>query len=643
MSGCCSCMLPQPSVCRTQITSADLAELLYIQGLDVNLCEKFAPIANILQFRDCLGNIISANSQIVTCAQYANQLCDTLATLASGGAVTLGVTQVVGADCQTYVIPETPFTAIDTTTIDFTTSGAFGHTLTGVVRVSIDAGNILEVRPNGLYVPTPASACSQISTFPAGAPVVLGSTPVVGVDCQTHVIPATPPTVIGVADTNCINLSVTGAPGSQVITADPIISPSAGNILQCTLNGLSVNVCAHLAGLTNVGPAIPGQTFLVGKDCNAYTIPVSPGETPITVIDTSCINLSTSGVANHTIQADVVVSAQPGNILQCTALGLFVPNTAVDVDIQVVDTACLNLSIVEAPVGTFTISGTPTISPVPGNALSCTAQGLFVPVASVPFSVADTQCINLDLTASVLTATPIISPQSNNTLECIASGLIAPETIITGLDTNCIDTVVEQLGQNNYRISSNPILSTTYPGYGTPCNSLQCTATGLAAPPDIDGNVGTIIGQLVADLDVPEGGANSQLDVTLNIVNPSSCRSATLHITHRVAEINVGNAAGAAGNFIINTQAVHSFNLPGVLVTGPFVLTSGQMNDTSSPATSLPGTDWRASDISFDFIVPPGFVGTYTGRSQYNVQQAASNITSITMQPTILSYVLNTI
>lgn len=641
MSRCCSCMLPQPSVCRTQITSADLAELLYVQGLDVNLCEKFAPIANILQFRDCLGNIISANSQIVTCAQYANQLCDTLATLASGGAVTLGVTQVVGADCNTYVIPETPFTAVDTTTIDFTTSGAFGHTLTGIVKVSVDAGNIIEVHPDGLYVPTPVTACAQIASFPAGLPVILGSTPVVGSDCQTHVIPetplivvdsttldlsnsgafghtltgdvkvsnqagnqitiqpdglytpATPPTVLGVADTACINMSISGLPGSQVITADPIISPTAGNILQCTLNGLYVNVCATLAGLPNIGPAIPGSTFLVGKDCNAYTLPVPAPETPLTVIDTSCINLTTSGTAQHTLQADIVISGAPNNAIQCTPLGLFVP-TDLDVNILAVDTSCINMIVNEAPANTFSISAEPVISPAIGNVLQCTAQGLYVPTPSSPLTFVDTNCINFDV-----------------------------------------------VGTN---VSATPVLSSTYPGYGTPCNSLQCTATGLAAPPDSAGSVGTIVGQILTDTNAAEGSANSQADVTLNIVNPSSCRSATLHIVHRVAQVDVGNAVGGTGgNYIIQTQAVHMFNLPGVQVTGFFVLTTQELNDTSNPATSLPGDDSYASDISFDFIVPPGFVGTYTGRSQYLIVQATSPIDVIELQPTILHYHLNTI
>lgn len=641
MSRCCSCTLSQPSVCRTQITSADLAELLYVQGLDVNLCEKFAPIANILQFRDCLGNIISANTQIVTCAAYATQLCDTLATLASGGAVTLGVTQVVGADCQTYVIPETPFVANDTSTIDFTTSGAFGHVLTGVVRISLDAGNIIEVHADGLYVPEPETACAQITGFPAGAPVTLGVTPVVGADCQTHVIPetpvvvvdsttvdlsnsgtfghtitadvkisniagnttvvqpdgiytpATPPTVLGVADTTCVNLSITGAPGSQVITADPIISPTGGNVLECRLNGLYVGVCAHLAALPNVGPAIPGTTLLVGKDCNAYTIPVSPAETPLTVIDTSCINLSTSGVANHTIQADLVISSVPGNIAQCTALGLFVPDTGTDVDIVVVDTPCLNLSVSEAPVGTFTISGTPTISPVPGNLISCTAQGLFV----------------------------------------------APSPVtVSAVDTSCINVTVSEPTTNNFTVSAVPTLASAYPGFAAGCNGLQCTASGLAAPPDHEG----ITFEVGASAPVYSGPISESSvflipRVTVTITNTSTCRNMAVNISTRVPEVSQTSTAGAVTNIITAARLYHNFNFPTALpalVTGTILKTAWVL--FSAPPDAVPPLGQGNPTASIDnvLILPPGGSGTYFVEGE--VEQVETNLNTLTVNGIIV-------
>lgn len=44
-----------------------------------------------------------------------------------------------------------PLTTTDSTTIDFTTSGTSGHNLTASVKLSGDAGNILEARAGGLY------------------------------------------------------------------------------------------------------------------------------------------------------------------------------------------------------------------------------------------------------------------------------------------------------------------------------------------------------------------------------------------------------------------------------------------------------------------------------------------------------------
>lgn len=44
-------------------------------------------------------------------------------------------------------------TVVDSSTINFTTSGPAKHVLTGAVKVSADAGNKIEIRADGLYVP----------------------------------------------------------------------------------------------------------------------------------------------------------------------------------------------------------------------------------------------------------------------------------------------------------------------------------------------------------------------------------------------------------------------------------------------------------------------------------------------------------
>lgn len=49
---------------------------------------------------------------------------------------------------------------------------------------------------------------------------------------------------------------------------------------------------------------------------------------PLTAIDTDSINLTTSGILDHTLKADVKVSGELGNILQIKADGVFVPDLA---------------------------------------------------------------------------------------------------------------------------------------------------------------------------------------------------------------------------------------------------------------------------------------------------------------------------
>ena len=60
---------------------------------------------------------------------------------------------------------ETPLTANDSSSIDFTTSGTAGHTLTGTVIVSPNAGNLLSNPGNGLYSDETANSVTTTSTI----------------------------------------------------------------------------------------------------------------------------------------------------------------------------------------------------------------------------------------------------------------------------------------------------------------------------------------------------------------------------------------------------------------------------------------------------------------------------------------------
>lgn len=88
----------------------------------------------------------------------AADICDQLAALPENGDAELGVTWLVGADCNVYQIPssgsETALVANDSTSIDFTQSGVNGHTFTAsvILNPSVVGDNLLKISPSGLYV-----------------------------------------------------------------------------------------------------------------------------------------------------------------------------------------------------------------------------------------------------------------------------------------------------------------------------------------------------------------------------------------------------------------------------------------------------------------------------------------------------------
>lgn len=655
MARCCACQSQPPAeLCLTQITSADLAELLYVYGLDENLCPKYAAVADQFQFLDCEGNVIAPNTPLVTCAAFAERLCETIATLATGGSVVLGVTQVVGADCLTYTIPETPITVIDSTTIDFTASGAFNHTITGVVRVSLDPGNIIEIHSDGIYASVDGVVCEQIADFAAGAPVVFGVTQLVGDDCLTHTVP---PTVVSVLDTPSVDMTITGAPGSQVISADVEISSAPGNVTVINIDGVyTPGVCTQIAPLPS-GVYVPGVTQLVGRDCNVYVIPESGGETPITVIDTSTVDLTATGTLNHTISATVNIDPDITNIIQITDDGLFA-----NVDITAVDTDCLNLDVTEGPDGIFLITGNPILSTVPGNSLQCLPDGLYTtalaPGSFTIVEVDDTNCLNLNaafdgvdtytitgepiiaptanndlectnvglnvpgvnvqdstcinmsvnLTGNqhVISAVPIISPTAGNQITCTASGLYVPpaSSSLSVLDTNCINLTLA-----GGVLSAAPILDTVHPGYPIAgSNSLVCDAGGLSAPPDIinltDAERYAPVGSIV----LTPGAGVIRPTLTVSLTNTSPYRNALFEIIPSHPNMSVGPFV-ANQDFISGVTYIEvispNFNTPGFIVFD--TTTFAGINITGGPyGMTIPGSGSELALSSAESLLLPG-------------------------------------
>lgn len=91
---------------------------------------------------------------------------------------------------------------------------------------------------------------------------------------------------------------------------DARLSTDAGNAT--TFGGdtgiFTPDLCTQVAALA----AVPGGVTIVGSpgignDGNCYSVPPAAAETNIAVTDTNSVNLTASGTANHTIQADVRV------------------------------------------------------------------------------------------------------------------------------------------------------------------------------------------------------------------------------------------------------------------------------------------------------------------------------------------------
>lgn len=595
MANCCRCSpAPYEPSCRTVITSADLAELVYVQGLDENLCVKFQELADILQLTDCEGNRITFDEPIVTCEGFQDVLCEVFSTLGGGNPLQLEVTEIVGANCQTYTVPETLLTVIDSPAINLTANGPFNHTLRADLVLSTDAGQSAEIRSNGLYVP---SLCEASGDLPVGAPVVFGTTPLVGADCQTHVVNETPITVV---DTTTINLTSTGLFG-HTISGDVIVSPDSGQQIQVRGNGLYVptapvfNLCNALTGLPNGGLATPGVTRVVGTDCSSYLLPANPPDAPIIGIDTNTIDITISGSDQHTISAVTRLSTSPGNILTTDGTGLYAPDTT----LTAIDTNCIDMVINEPANNQYQVSANIKLNPDSGNAISCTPTGLYV------------------------------SPAVNN-------------VNVVAVDTQSVNMTVTESPSDNFLVSALVNIANSYPGFPAGCNGLVSTASGLAAPPNGTAAAGTATstptGFLIQNEPIDEDEVVVSDWCQVNVTNPSDCRSAFLLLQIYMPGVTTNFVTNPTFN-VTGISIEHEVNFPGLQVTPPSLYTSWVVNNNSLSTVGTGGNP--PAERSFVYIIPPNFTGFYRIRGY--VTQRGGDIGSIVVGRIGLNYILATI
>lgn len=136
-----------------------------------------------------------------------------------------------------------------------------------------------------------------------------------------------------------------------------------------------------LKGDVNVS-ILEGNNLTIVSD--GLYVNVAAAQTPLTVVDTNTVNLTASGVANHTVQADVIISPDAGNSISALGNGLYAPPLVAN------DSSTIDFTT-SSPQG-HTLTGEVRVSGSPGNLISVNADGIYASAPSSGIS-------NLDLGA----------------------------------------------------------------------------------------------------------------------------------------------------------------------------------------------------------------------------------------------------
>lgn len=365
--------LPSTNVVQTPITTQNSTTLtLAASGTDSHTLVGSVIISgaagNMLQVQ-AGGLYVAPSAAIDTCTAIAN--------FAQAGPITPGTTLLVGADCKLYTVPanpgQTPITANDSSTIDFTVSGSNSHTLDASVKVSATAGNQIVANADGLFVaaPTPFDLCTSLSALTSGGSGVAGTTQFVGPDCKIYTLPpAFSETTITANDTSTVDLSSSGTSG-HVLQAAVKVSATAGNQIAVNADGLFV-------------PA-----------------PASVSETPITTTNSSTATITASGVSNHSLLVNVRVSSSAGNLVAVNADGLYV-GTPVQTPLTVNDSSTIDFTA--NGTDAHTLTGSVKVSATAGNQITVNADGIYA--AALAPTQAQICAILNGLTASATPAIP---------------------------------------------------------------------------------------------------------------------------------------------------------------------------------------------------------------------------------------------
>lgn len=690
----CGCDCPdmsQPATkdnCLATLEVGKIGALTWIYGLNDKLCFRYQRLTDLFPLRDCDGNRIASDSQIITCANFGVSLCNALNLIvpANPPVAVPEITQLVGlganGSCFLYTIPtqtsvEVANTVTDTSTIDFSCSGTLCRDISGSVKVSDDVGNILVVHTDGLYVPTgsvPQSTCDELSDTTDAGDAVTGTVlfGLLNGECRKFTFPE--PVAYTVADTPSLNLTLTGTQISGVVVFDPAtdlgtVSPSgilitcaevldcapavtvtdtdsinftltgqnitadvklatnAGNDISFGTNGIYLSVCNELQDFLP-STFVYGQTELIGtfnQQCFKFTL---PAPVPVTVLNTNTIDMILVGQQIHSI-VNIAPVGGDGQLLTEIAGGLIVTCEAVQ---DCIFTIPNNFWQYNDPGDSVLFSP----STDAGQAITTGTDGKpYVPSLAVTLSVLDTDCLNLtyNTTTNVLSGQIIISPDAGNQIQCTPNGLFVPNTAASFLPFNnlCLATTVNQPTPNQFQILVSPIIS---PDAG---NIFECRGNGIyvseaaSSTPGAFDFSGPGIALLTTD-PLPTGAPVSGPVHSVTICNPSLDRNAVVDI---IVSVPAFSSVGGTES-LIQQQVDVNIAFPSKILVESLVRT----RETRGAAAW--GFSEMQDDIHFRFQVLPGECGTVTAQEIVETT-LGTNSTSVTAQDTFINVYVQSI
>ncbi len=243
--------------------------------------------------------------------------------------------------------------------------------------------------------------------------------------------------------------------------------------IPCTCTPTTDQFCSALSTIADGAVAVPGTTLLLGDDCLFHQLPPAV-DIVITAVDTPCLDLTVTEAPANTfvITGSPIISPTIGNNLTCAADGLFVP-TPPDVAINVTDTPCFDLTVVEDPANSFMLTGSPIISPDAGNQLVCSPNGLLVPAASA----ADVTVVGLDTTTIDITV--VEGPV--NTFTISAEVIDVPDEIICDV-LSSVQPAIQPFVPNVFVVGTDCL---GYQSQSLVCDALSKQPTGNTILPGL--------------------------------------------------------------------------------------------------------------------------------------------------------------